>query len=296
MTHSRAYRDADDMARLQRYNAEQFPLGKGGWLHPGDIAHRLFNGGRGYNAADLLRLWEDEAGAIVGWAIANPRTGEFDVQSHDVDVLHEALTWVEATLPNAQIETELPEGDSLWTAIFTERGFAPDLNEPPYCVTARPLDDLPPVPTLPPGFSIRAAAGVHEAADLLAVHQSAFNSKGTVEQYAHIMQSPGYAAEREFVAVAPDGRFAAFTVTWHDDLNKIGYFEPVGTHAEFRRMGLASAVMIFGMHHMKAAGMTQAWVVHEAAEDNPASAGLYASLGFRPQIRTLMWAKTRGGG
>ncbi len=293
MTHSRPYQDAGDMMRLQRYNAEQFPLGKGGWLHPGDIPHRLFNGGRGYDAADLLRLWEDNAGVIAGWALANPRLGSFDVQSHHADVLHEALTWVETTLPNALIETELPEGDSFWAAIFRERGFAPDPKALPYHLVARALDDLPLVPTLPPGFSLRAAAGVHEAAALLAVHASAFNSKGTVEQYARVMESPGYAAEREFVVVAPDGRFAAFTVTWHDDVNKIGYFEPVGTHADFRRMGLARTVMIFGMHHMKAAGMTQAWVVHEAAEDNPASSGLYASLGFRTQFRTLMWAKTR---
>lgn len=293
MTRSRPYQDADDLIRLQRFNAEQFALGAGGWLHPGDIPHRLFNTGRGYAADDLLRLWEDDAGEIVGWAIAIPRTGGFDVQSHRANVVHEALTWVETTLPNAQIETELPEGDSFWTAIFRERGFAPDPKALPYCVTACLLDDVPPVPTLPPGFSIRAAAGVHEAAALVAVHASAFNSKGTVEQYAHIMQSPGYAAEREFVVVAPDGRFAAFTVTWHDDRNRIGYFEPVGTHADFRRMGLARAVMIYGMHQMRAAGMTQAWVVHEAAEDNPASAGLYASLDFRTQLRTLMWAKTR---
>lgn len=126
MTRSRPYRDADDLMRLQRYNAEKFALDGGGWLHPGDIPHRLFNVGRGYNAADLLRLWEDGAGEIVGWALANPRTGSFDVQSHEAAVLHEALTWVETTLPNAQIETELRERDSFWTAIFTEHGFAPD--------------------------------------------------------------------------------------------------------------------------------------------------------------------------
>jgi ribosomal protein S18 acetylase RimI-like enzyme len=293
MTRSRAYRGGYDVARLQRYNAEQFALGAGGWLHPGDIPHRLFNSGRGYNPADLLRLWEDDAGEIVGWAVVVPRLGSFDVQSHHADVLHEALTWVETTLTNAQIETELPEGDSLWTAIFRERGFAPDPKALPYCVTARSLEDVPPVPTLPAGFSIRAAAGVHEAAALLAVHASAFNSKGTVEQYATLMQSPGYAAEREFVVVAPDECFAAFTVTWHDERNSIGYFEPVGTHADFRRMGLARAVMIHAMHQMRAAGMRQAWVVHEAAEDNAASAGLYARLGFATQFRTLMWVKTR---
>lgn len=293
MSRPRPYQDARDLLRLQRYSAQQFPLGAGGWLHPGDIPHRLFNGGRGYDPAALLRLWEDDAGEIVGWAVAIPRTGGFDVQSHLVDVLHEALTWVEATLPNAQIETELPEGESFWTEIFRERGFAPDPKALPYSLVARMLDNVPPLSTFPPGFSIRAVEGVHEAAALAAVHASAFDSKWTAEQYARVMESPGYAAEREFVVVAPDGRFAAFTVIWHDERNRIGSFEPVGTHADFRRMGLARAVMVYAMHQMRAAGMTQAWVVHEAAEDNPASAGLYASLGFRTRFMTLMWVKTR---
>ncbi|MBL8132358.1 MAG: GNAT family N-acetyltransferase [Anaerolineae bacterium] len=293
MTHSRAYQHAGDLLRLQRYSAERFALDAGGWLHPGDIPHRLFNGGRGQNPADLLRLWEDEVGEILGWALVNPRNGSFDVQSHDDAVLHKALTWIETKLVNAHIETELREGDSFFETIFTDRGFAPNPRALPYHVLSRALDHVPPVPALPPGFSIRTAAGVHEAAALAAVHASAFNSNGTAEQYARVMESPGYAAEREFVVVAPDGRFAAMTVTWHDALNRLGYFEPVGTHADFRRLGLARAMMIHAMGAMRAAGMGHAWVVHEAAEENPASAALYASLGFTTQYRTLLWAKDR---
>jgi ribosomal protein S18 acetylase RimI-like enzyme len=163
----------------------------------------------------------------------------------------------------------------------------------PHAVTLRTLDDLPPVPRLPDGFSIRTAAGVHEAEALAAVHAGSFGSNWTVAHYAHVMESPGYAAEREWVVVAPDGRFAAFAVTWYDALNQLGYFEPVGTHADFRRMGLARALMIHAMHAMRAAGMTHASVAHEAAEENPASAALYAALGFTPQYSTHLWVKHR---
>ena len=292
MTHSRAYCDADDLARLQHYNAAQIGHDPCGWLFPGDIAHRLFNNGRRHNPADLLRLWEDDAGEIAGWALVIPQKS-FDVQSHDAAVITEALAWVESSLTGDSIETEVWDDDSFRTAIYAQHGFAPNSDVHSYTVTLRALDDLPPVPRLPDGFSIRAAAGVHEAELLAAVHAASFGSQWTSGQYARVMESPGYAAEREFVVVAPDGRFAAFTVTWHDALNRIGYFEPVGTHADFRRMGLARALMIHAMHAMRAAGMRHVQVVHEAAEKNPASAALYAGLGFMPQFKTHLWVKRR---
>lgn len=293
MSHARPYRDANDLARLQQYNAAQIAQQPRGWLHPGDIPHRLFNVGRRHKPADLLRLWEDDAGAIIGWALVIPQQS-FEVQSHDAAVIVEALAWVETS--QALGSTEIWDDDTFRAALFARHGFAPDPNALPYAVTLRALDDLPPVPRLPEGFSLRAAAGVHEAAALAAVHAGSFGSQWTPALYAQVMAAPGYAAEREFIVVAPDGRFAAFAVTWHDTLNKLGYFEPVGTHADFRRLGLARALMIHAMHAMRAAGMTQVSVVHEAAEENPASAALYAGLGFKQQSSTRLWVKQPAAG
>lgn len=292
MTHSRPYQHSSDLTRLQQYSAVQSAQNACGWLHPGDLAHRLFNGGRRHNPADLLRLWEDESGAIAGWALMVP-PGSFDVQSHDASVIAAALAWAESTLTADSIETELYDDDLFRTAIFAQHGFAPDPDATPYTVTIRALDDLPSMPALPDGFSIRPVAGVQEAELLAAVHAGSFNSGWTPAQYTQVMESPGYAAERELVVVAPDGRFAAFTVIWLDTFNQLGYFEPVGTHRDFRRLGLARALMIHALHLMRAAGMTHTSVVHEAAQDNPASAGLYAGLGFAPQFTTRLWTKNR---
>lgn len=292
MTRSRPYHDADDVAHLQHYNVTHIQHDPCGWLHPGDIPHRLFNSGRRHNPSDILRLWLNDADEIVGWAIAIPPKG-FDIQSHDAAVMGEALVWVQDSLTADTIETEVWDSDTFRTSIYTQHGFAPDPDALPYAVTVRALETLPPVPPLPPGFSIRAAAGVHEADLLAAVHAASFGSQWTGVQYAHLMETPGYAAEREFVVVAPDGRFAAFTVTWHDTLNQQGYFEPVGTHADFRRMGLARALMIHAMHKMRAAGMTHAQVVHESDQDNPASAALYATLGFTRQFSTRLWTRNK---
>ncbi|MCB0189185.1 MAG: GNAT family N-acetyltransferase, partial [Caldilineaceae bacterium] len=79
---------------------------------------------------------------------------------------------------------------------------------------------------------------------------------------------------------APDGAFAAFTVTWHDVVNRTGLFEPVGTHRDYQRRGLGKALLLTVMHKMAAAGLKHAIVVNEGT--NEASRNLYRSCGFQP--------------
>ena len=130
------------------------------------------------------------------------------------------------------------------------------------------------------GYRIRAARGLEDAAALAELHGESFGSTWTAEMYSRLMQSPGYDAEREFVVEAPDGGFAAFTVTWHDHVNRIGHFEPVGTHPDHRRRGLARALLMFGLRAMAEAGMEHAIVSNMG--DNEASRDLYLDAGFEP--------------
>jgi ribosomal protein S18 acetylase RimI-like enzyme len=83
---------------------------------------------------------------------------------------------------------------------------------------------------------------------------------------------------REIVAVSHDGRIAGFAVTWFDARNRVGHFEPVGTHRDFRRLGLAGAVTRHAMAEMRRYSLTTITVNHNA--ENIAAAQLYVSLGF----------------
>jgi ribosomal protein S18 acetylase RimI-like enzyme len=113
------------------------------------------------------------------------------------------------------------------------------------------------------------------------VHNGAFNpTNWTPELYQKVMESPGYAPERELVIQAPDGTFVAFAVTWHDHLNRTGLFEPVGTHRDYQRRGFGKALMLYGLQQMAAAGMKIASVAHFG--DNEAACGLYQACGFKP--------------
>jgi ribosomal protein S18 acetylase RimI-like enzyme len=87
-------------------------------------------------------------------------------------------------------------------------------------------------------------------------HANSFNpSKMTPDYYRGFMQAPGYDPDLDTVVVAPDGRFAAFTMGWIDPANRVGTFEPVGTHREFQRRGLGKAALLEGMRRLQARDM-----------------------------------------
>ena len=138
---------------------------------------------------------------------------------------------------------------------------------------------MPPV-ELPPGFLVRAVTGLEDVNRLVDVHSASFGSQWTEELYRNVMESPGYAPEREIVIVAPSGDFAAFAVMWFDTMNGTGLFEPVGTHRDYRRLGLARAILAAGMQRMRRAGLHTAMVMY--ANANESSGPLYRSVGFEP--------------
>lgn len=287
----RSYGGADDLARMQdavsRWYAE---LGDLIYPHPGDLPHRIYNGNRGrYPLDQIVRLWERE-GDIVGMGLAYPNHTAFDAwlapAQRGTNLEREIVKWCDVNTlrwmksigkEGDPIMGEVIAGDETRRATLQEIGYTNEghiMN-----MTQRTLDNIP-QPQVPDGFTIRAAGGIHEADKLATVHSASFGSEWTPELYREaVMNKPGYDFHNELVVVAPDGRFAAFTVTWYDGLNKIGYFEPVGTATAFQRRGLASALMYHAMHIMRERGMTCAQVNHE--QDNEASSKLYAKLGFR---------------
>ena len=147
-----------------------------------------------------------------------------------------------------------------------------------------------PAPDLPPGFTIRAFAGESEIEARVAVHRSAFHpSRMTVEKHRRVMASPTYRQELDLMVIAPDGAPAAYCIVWVDAVNRIGVFEPVGTHQEYRRLGLARAVLRHGQQLLQALDAEVAHVY--AAGGNAASTALYPAAGFEVSDKNYQWRK-----
>lgn len=301
MTITSRFYETGDLTRIQNLVAEGAArTNRCGYLHHGDVPHHFYNALKDFDPSELVRLWEDESGCLLGWAIVYPRSKSFNVQMHPDhrggELENELLIWAENTTVewmkkldlSGEMESDVCGCDTVRSELLKQRGFSAP-QHPVYVHTERSLFDPIPEPVLPEGFSIRSAAGEHEAGALAEVHAGSFKSSWTAEKYLKLMRSPGYDVEREMVVVAPDGRFAAFCIYWLDMLNKTVLFEPVGTHEEFQRRGLARALMYHVMHKVKIQGIETAIVLHET--DNVASTNLYANAGFKPVHEIYFYTK-----
>lgn len=298
---ARPYTD-NDLPDLQNSLATWIrEVGNLGYFHVGDIPHRIYNSIRGrLPLHELVKVWE-ESDKIIGMMIAVPHYEMFNVclspqyrgTQVEQDMLAQGYTITrhymnEIGLVNKPVITEVHQGDEKRIEAALAVGFG--VGDIYGKVTERPLDDAMPAPQLADGFFIRRAT-FDDYEKLANVHNSAFGGKRAPEVYRdEVMRKPGYAPEREFIVVAPDEQFAAFTVTWLDEINKVGYFEPVGVHQAFHRRGLGRALMLHALHEMKRLGMERAQVVHQI--DNRASTGLYDSLGFRPTYELIDYIKS----
>jgi ribosomal protein S18 acetylase RimI-like enzyme len=143
---------------------------------------------------------------------------------------------------------------------------------------------------LPDGYVVRGLRGPSEFPARVALHRAAFpTSRLTVEKYERLLTVPHYRLENDLVVEAPDGELAAFALGWLDPIGGVAEFEPVGTHPDHQRRGLARALLTAGLARFHAAGARVIQVYADAAE-TPAES-LYPSIGFRRRAFHLRYAR-----
>ncbi len=114
----------------------------------------------------------------------------------------------------------------------------------------------------------------------------------SLEAYEGVRRTATYRDELHILVEAPDGTLVASTIMWFDEANRTVEFEPVGTRRAFRRQGLAQAMLLHGMHVVRAAGATRATVVCLGVPGN-AALRLYESVGFRELSRETELVKRK---
>jgi ribosomal protein S18 acetylase RimI-like enzyme len=305
----RPYRDSSDLEKMLSILIEGRRANTGAYyVHVGDLGWWLFYHDTGEPFSEQIALWEDNDGNTLGWALFTPDEGYFDVfvqpsllgtqqarQMHD-RAEEEIAQKVKARGGKTIRVMWIFETDVARRQLLEERGFSlagPDPHLGQMIYFTRSLAGPLVTPALPDGFAVRSTAGEREVEARAAAQYGAFQSKWEWERYVarfrRFMRSPVYQREQDVVAVAPDGRFAAFCIFWLDPVNKVGLFEPVGAHPDFQKKGLGKAVLLEGLQRMKANGMETAIVCAEA--DNEAAVKLYESVGFRAANKLCMYVK-----
>lgn len=261
--------------------------------HPGDLVWALYKNTE-FDPQQSIELWESDGGELVGFCIFEDT--DFETQcfvaegelrrAFEAEALDVARMHARAAGGN-QLRTLSFERDAELQELLSANGFAVDAarmtrrGEPRVgmlqlgqCLTGAIEHGLS-----TPGFSVRQVGGEDEWPARVELHRAVWApSRVTVEAYRRLRAAPVYRTDLDLVAVAPDGRFASYAIVWYDPASRVGEFEPVGTHPDFRRQGAGQAVMREGLRRLRALGAQRALVMSSA--QNPASIGLYQSVGF----------------
>lgn len=252
------------------------------------------------------RCWRDASGRLVAFAFVDPFNNlvcEYDLQAaRDSRLEDEIVQWgLTCMQPVVQQSDQPVTLDASCRADNTERmaflqkhGFI--AQEVRTIHLQRALSDPIPQPQLPPGFSIRAVIGEEEVEALVALHRAAFGTENmTVEERLAMMHTPEYERELDLVAVAPDGRLAAYCMCSISAAENErsgcmqGYTDPVATHPHFQRLGLARCLLLAGLQALKARGMQFAAL--GTSSDNIAMLQAAHSAGFQVTSTAVWFSK-----
>jgi ribosomal protein S18 acetylase RimI-like enzyme len=89
---------------------------------------------------------------------------------------------------------------------------------------------------------------------------------------------------------APDGAVAGYSLYWFDPVTKVGLVEPMRVNDEYRRRGLARAMLTAGVERLAQRGATRLKVGYST----DSAGALYTGSGFR-LTATTTWFRADGG-
>jgi ribosomal protein S18 acetylase RimI-like enzyme len=258
---------------------------------PGDLTWWLYQHPRGEATPKRVVLFE-EAGEVAAWAVLwLPVTLTYGVHPDRQSAHAAVLDWFAASAEGEEpLDVAALASDEATRAAVEARGFRVVEDEGFLHHMAIELAEEPAEPELPDGYRL---SHVDDAtlASRVEAHRSAFDpSRVTLESYRTVRRTPPYRADLDVVALAPDGSVAAYALAWLDAANAVGELEPVGTHANHRRLGLARAVCLEALRRLRSLGAELGLVY---SVDGRPSTALYESVGFRTIDRHVQYRRPR---
>jgi ribosomal protein S18 acetylase RimI-like enzyme len=226
---------------------------------------------------------------IDQWA-AHPAL-EIEIMNWGVDCVRGAMKTTGEVLT---LDASCRADDAEKIAFFERHGFVKqDIRS---LRMLRSLAEPVPDPLLPSGFRIRHVAGEHEAQTLVDLHRAAFGTENmSLEERLAMMDALEYDPELDLLVIAPDGRIAAYcmcTISQEENQRSgrnEGFTDPVATHPDYQRLGLAKALLLSGMQKLKQRGVGAA--VLGTSSENIAMQRVAQAVGFQVQSTTLWFVK-----
>jgi len=241
---------------------------------------------------DAAGVWENAGGEIVGVVhVEGPEFGEAYFQRHPRYgfFLDEMLDYAEETLvdgENGTLRIYVYDYDGPFQALLRQRGYQKDAEHPGHD-SEFVIEGLP-EKNLPDGYVVRSMAEGGDIEKRCKVQGLGFNHRdpaewATVWAYKEVQKAPDYREDLDLYVVGPDGEYVSSCAVWYDEHNRMGFFEPVSTHMDFRRRGFGREVVLEGIRRIAALGAERARV----GSGQP----FYEAVGFEKKYVGYDWTK-----
>ena len=298
----RGYEGRQDLGPLlefaSRSLAERSPLST--CWHPGDIAWQLMPD---YDRPHRVRMWTTggRIEAVTMFPAANQLWLELSPDAEDV--LPYIVARAERTARRAEqdrLSIRAFEGDTRRVSALEALGYVEsELGDVIFRIDlSKPLLDF----QVPSGFRVRDSVGVDPGArakahrdawdDLSEIGIADARSQFSEERYRGLMTAPNYDPTLDMLVESDNGTLVVNALCWADEASGVGVFEPVGTHAQYRKRGLTKLAMREALRRIQERGLKTGRV--STAHINKPAIGAYSGAGFGVFDHSCWWTKALG--
>jgi ribosomal protein S18 acetylase RimI-like enzyme len=221
---------------------------------------------------EATSIWETESGQFAGYALINYAetyanlSFEYAPEFAASGIGDAMITWGEEAFrdrfhgKNSELSSSARAAQPERIELLEKHGFE---QEAEYVLhMERDLEAPIGKPQIPTGFILRPVTGEEEDAAWVALHRAGFGTENmTLEDRQAMTGLAGYERDLDLVAVAPDGKLAGYVFGSYNQEEialcgkKIGFTDPVATHPDFQRRGLAHALLLETMQRFKQRGL-----------------------------------------
>lgn len=253
----------------------------------------------------FVRIWEDTRKSksaltpIVGVGIFSPPSeGYVNIHPQYRNIERDIISWLEAqaiqsgngTSNAGELGFFVREDNGHLITLLEGLGYQ---NKGLYSHDrVRPLDYPIPEFEVPDGMEIRSVDIVDELDKYRAAQGSVFKHclSMTIDNARIFKSASFYNPNLDIAVVTEDGDFAAFCTIRVDPVSGITEFEPVGTHPDYRKRGLAKILIADGLR--RAEDQDISFMCVPGANPTEAASRLYGTMGFELTAREYHWSKT----
>lgn len=255
---------------------------------------------------DLIKIWEsidesEETGSPRIFAVTNrspPSLYRIHIHPEHPELEGDIVRTIEeehrelnhSQDSDSEIRVLVQQTDEERQALYSRLGF--QKTEIWEYNRRRPLDTPIPESDIPEGFTIKSVDVEEDFLGYREVLAAVFPHCGKMtEKSARIYSEASfYKEDLDLVVVAPEGAFAAFVTVRLDPVSGIAELEPVGTHPDYRKLGLGKCVIYEGLRRLQ--NYNPSVVCIPGAAPTEAANRLYDSVGFKDKVAVYPWRKT----